>query len=90
MEKELQQLKALADEGRKLLAAVRRRKKESRPPKSSSQVMSNFIKARKLVDRETEINMINQLLDRDDLTASERNSLRVRRKSLLERLTKKD
>lgn len=83
MEKEIEQLKALIKEGRTLLAGIRRKKRELRPPKSTSQTMASFISARKSVDRETELLMINRLLDRHDLSASERNSLRVRRKSLL-------
>lgn len=83
MEKEIEQLKALIKEGRTLLAEIRRKKRELRPPKSTSQTMASFISARKSVDRETELLMINRLLDRHDLSASERNSLRVRRKSLL-------
>ena len=82
----LSELKSLAKEGREKLAEIRRIKKESRPPKSPSLKMSQFIKARKSVDPETELFMLNRLLDRDDLTRSERNSLKVRRKSVMERL----
>lgn len=83
----LKSLKNLTKEGRSRLAEIRRIKRESKPPKSPSQRMAEFIKARKSVDIDTELFMINKLLDRDDLTQNERCSLRNRKKSLLDRLT---
>jgi len=83
----LTRLKALEKEGRTRLAEIRRLKRESRPPKSPSRKMSQFIKARKSVNSDVELHMINQLLDRDDLTKNERHSLKLRRKAVLGRLT---
>jgi hypothetical protein len=82
----LTQLKALEREGRTRLAEIRRIKRESRPPKSPSQRMSSFIKARRQVGYDTELNMIVALLDRSDLTKSERHSLKLRKKVVLERI----
>jgi hypothetical protein len=83
----LKQLKTLANEGRAHLAEIRRRKRESRPPKSPSRKMHDFIKARQSVPEEVELHMITALLDRDDLTRSERNSLKHRKKVVVSRLT---
>lgn len=85
MKELVKQIKALNKEAKTRLAEIRRAKRESRPPKSSSRRMAEFIKARQSVEADAELFMINRLLDLDDLTDNERNSLRFRKNTLLNR-----
>ena len=91
VEKEtLEEIKALEKKARKLLASVRRARRESRPRAVYSYLVDHHVRARKsgdFTDANHEIYTLDKLLERDDLSASERKTFNRRKKSLSEKIT---